>query len=225
MPEPMSHHSRSLLKKAALFQDVVDRQEGERPYVAPLNYSARVLRALIPDIAGAGHKPPGLPDEARADEILEMMVGDAMVYLPQDILAKVDRASMAHSLEARAPFLDTGVVELAFSLPRLRHRRGFSGKRMLRETFSDCLPSDIWNRRKQGFSVPIHQWFREALGKQLEELLDSHTSPIASDWVRAMLTTHRQGARDYGARLWGIYVYLFWREQKPWRLPRPAITG
>jgi asparagine synthase (glutamine-hydrolysing) len=217
LPEPMSHHSRSLLKKAVLFQNVVDRFEDERPYVAPLLYSNRDLRALIPDIAESGHRPPGLPEESRADGILEMMAGDAMVYLPQDILAKVDRASMAHSLESRAPFLDTGVVELAFSLPRRQHRRGIRGKRMLRETFADRLPSDIWSRRKQGFGVPIHQWFREALGEQLEELLDRHTSPIAPDQVRAMLAAHRQGARDHGYRLWGIYVYLYWREQRPWR--------
>jgi asparagine synthase (glutamine-hydrolysing) len=217
IPEPMTHHSRSLLKKAALFQDVVDRQEDERPYVAPLFYSNRDLRALIPDIAGAGHNPPGLPEECRADGIQEMMAGDAMVYLPQDILAKVDRASMAHSLESRAPFLDTGVVELAFSLPRRRHWRGFRGKRMLRETFADRLPSDIWHRRKQGFGVPIHQWFRGPLGEHLGELLGRHDSPLAPDRVRSMLTAHRQGARDHGYRLWCIYVYLYWREQRPWR--------
>jgi asparagine synthase (glutamine-hydrolysing) len=217
IPEPMTHHSRSLLKKAPLFQDVVDRQEDERPYVAPLFYSNRDLRALIPDIAGAGHNPPGLPEECRADGIQEMMAGDAMVYLPQDILAKVDRASMAHSLESRAPFLDTGVVELAFSLPRRRHWRGFRGKRMLRETFADRLPSDIWHRRKQGFGVPIHQWFRGPLGEHLGELLGRHDSPLAPDRVRSMLTAHRQGARDHGYRLWCIYVYLYWREQRPWR--------
>ncbi|MGR9106568.1 MAG: asparagine synthase (glutamine-hydrolyzing) [Gammaproteobacteria bacterium] len=212
IPEPMAHHSRSLLKKAYLFQDIVDRMDDEQPYVAPLLYSRAIFKQLAPELAGRGHAPPALPERARLDDIFSMMVGDALVYLPQDILVKVDRASMAHSLEARAPFLDRRVVELAFSLPRTWHRRGFSGKRLLQKAFPDLLPKEIWRRRKQGFGVPIHHWFRAALGEELQGLLKRHDAPINTDFVLNLLTLHRRKIRDHGYQLWNIYIYLLWKE-------------
>jgi len=211
LPEPMQHHSRSLLKKARLFLDVVARQQGERPYVAPTFHSPQMFAQLVPDLAERGHRPPRLPDETRLDELIEMMTSDTLIYLPQDILVKVDRATMAHSLEARAPFLDREIVELAFSFPRVWHRRGGKGKRMLRETFPQLLPRNIWNRRKQGFGVPIHKWFQERLGDELEELLATTKSPLSPALVSGMLQAHRLKARDHGYRLWGIYLYLLWQ--------------
>lgn len=212
IPEPMAHHSRSLLKKAHLFQDVVDRVGDETPYVAPLMYSRAVFKQLAPELVGRGHSPPGLPEEARLDDIHAMMAGDALVYLPQDILVKVDRASMAHSLEARAPFLDRRVVELAFSFPRTWHRRGFSGKRILQEAFPNLLPAEIWRRRKQGFGVPIHHWFRGVLGTGLEDLLEQSDTPVEKSFVVSLLSGHRKKARDHGYRLWNIYIYLLWKQ-------------
>ncbi len=217
LPEPMVHHSRSLLKKAHLFYDLVKRQESETPYLAPTNYADHVFARLVPSIAQRGHCPPLIPAAAKADSIMEMMAADAVIYLPQDILLKVDRATMASSLEVRAPFLDTRVVELAFSLPRNWHRRGYSGKHMLRETFADLLPTEIWKRRKQGFGVPIDQWFRAKLGEELRELLHTqNANPFNRSEVLSMLDEHCLGQRDRGYRLWNIYVYLFWKEHAAW---------
>lgn len=210
IPEPMAHHSHSLLKKAYLFLDVTDRLDSESPYIAPVMYSRAIFEQLAPELANRGHSPPCIPEEARLDELQAMMVGDALVYLPQDILVKVDRASMAYSLETRAPFLDRKVIELAFSLPRKWHRSGFKGKRMLQQTFSNLLPKEIWRRRKQGFGVPIHQWFRKDLGEELEDLLDLNTTPIEEHVVRKMLSEHKNKIRDHGYRLWNIYNYLLW---------------
>ncbi|MBI5894568.1 MAG: asparagine synthase, partial [Desulfobacterales bacterium] len=154
-PEPGAHHSASLLKKAHLFIDVADRMAAETPYVAPTYYSIEALRRLAPDLWRKGHPPPHLPESATLDDVQRMMAADALVYLPQDILAKVDRAGMAFSLEVRSPFLDRRVVELAFSLPRHWHRWGLMGKRMLRDTFQDLLPAWVWRRRKHGFGVPV----------------------------------------------------------------------
>jgi len=217
LPEPMVHHSRSLLKKAHLFYDLIKRQESEMPYITPMNYAHHVFARLVPSISNRGHRPPVIPTEAKADSVLEMMAADAAVYLPQDILVKVDRATMAYSLEARAPFLDTKVVELAFSLPRDWHRRGYSGKHMLRETFYDLLPASIWKRRKQGFGVPIDKWFRSNLGDELRELLSQQKNhPFETTEVLSMLDEHCLGNRDRGYRLWNIYVYLFWKEHTAW---------
>ena len=142
------------------------------------------------------------------------MTADSLIYLPQDILVKVDRASMAHSLEARAPFLDKKLVELAFSLPSLWHRRGLSGKHMLKESFYDLLPAKIWRRRKQGFGVPVHSWFREELGSELGDLLEQTESPLNKPVVYALLQDHRSFRRDNGNRLWCIYLYLLWKQKK-----------
>ena len=212
LPEPTAHHSRSVLKKAHLFLDVVGRQQAETPYVAPLMFDPATLERLAPDLRGLGHAPPGIPEQTEPDDIARMMFADALVYLPQDILVKVDRSSMAHSLETRAPFLDRKVVELAFSMPRHWHRRGFSGKRMLRESFGDLLPDTLWQRRKQGFGVPIHGWFRGELGDRLRDMAQACGNEVLrSKVVAALLDEHRSGSRDHGYRLWVLYSYLLWK--------------
>lgn len=208
LPEPTAHHSRSLLKKAHLFMDIVACQQAETPYFAPLMFNPDQLRQLAPGLESMGHAPPGIPDETLPDDIGRMMFADALIYLPQDILVKVDRASMAHSLEVRAPFLDRVVVELAFSLPHHWHRRGITGKRMLRETFSRYLPKSLWRRRKQGFAVSLHQWFCEGLGDSLSERLQTNTEPVISSAVQFLLDEHRKGYVDHSLRLWAIHAYL-----------------
>lgn len=213
MPEPTTHHSRSLLKKAHLFVSAARRERSMPPYVAGLMYSPADFDAMFPDLAGRGHPPRELDVPRNLDDVQEMMAKDVLTYLPQDILTKVDRASMAHSLEVRAPFLDSRVVALAFSLPRRVHRRGFSGKRLLRETFRADLPSAIWRRRKQGFSVPVGDWFAGPLGERFLDLLSALDHPLETTVVRAMLEQHRRRQRDYGLHLWAVYVYLLWRAQ------------
>lgn len=213
LPEPMAHHSHSLLKKAHLFSDISARQRAETPYVAPVQYSLQQFRHLAPELSERGHSLPGIPQTTEEDDITRMMTADALVYLPQDILTKVDRATMAHSLEARAPFLDRQVVELAFSLPRAWHRERFEGKRMLRAAFPDLLPSVIWKRRKQGFAVPVHAWFRGEMGASLHSHLEQSGLPVQTQAVRDLLREHRSGRRDHGYRLWTLYTYLLWRER------------
>ncbi len=211
LPEPMAHHSRSIIKKAHLLQDIINRIEDETPYFAPVLYPHEQYASLFPSLIGQGKALPNLPRQENSDDIQQMMYADALIYLPQDILVKVDRASMGCSLETRAPFLDRDVVELAFSLPRHWHRSGFSGKKMLRQAFSDLLPANIWNRRKQGFGVPIHDWFRKELGQEFEELLAKDSGPINPAEALNLLRQHRQGERDHGYRLWSLYIYLLWK--------------
>jgi len=210
VPEPMAHHSRSLLKKAHLFVDILERQEHQSTYVAPTWYTDEEFKLLAPDLVGKGHTPPSLPHETSEGSLLEMMTADALIYLPQDILTKVDRASMAHSLETRAPFLDHKVVELAFSLPDKWHRRKMRGKRMLQETFFYLLPKEIWHRRKQGFAVPMHQWFQGKLSNQFKDLLHQVKSPVQSAFAKNLLQMHTDGVKDQSHRLWTLYVYLLW---------------
>lgn len=211
MPEPMSHHSRSILKKAHLFQDIVDRIAWEMPYTAPVLYTENIYNGLVPELKSRGHSPPSLPEECNLDDIHKMMVSDAYIYLPQDILVKVDRASMAYSLEARAPFLDSKVVELAFSFPRKWHLSGMKGKKMLHESFQTYLPAWVWKRRKQGFAVPVYRWFMQDLGKELRQLVDEVPTTLNSRAVLHLLELHQSSRRDMGHHLWTIYLYYLWK--------------
>jgi len=208
LPEPLAHHSRSVLKKAHLFVDIAQRQQDETPYVAPVMFRSEQFAALFPDLVGRGHAPPGLLEETRLEDLQRMLYADAMVYLPQDILVKVDRASMAYGLETRAPFLDHKLVELAFSRPARQHMALGDGKRWLKSAFRAHLPEGIWQRRKQGFAVPVNAWFRGSLGDNLSARLQAHTGPI--DRIEAMryLDAHRREGRDHGYRLWLLYAYL-----------------
>jgi asparagine synthase (glutamine-hydrolysing) len=158
-----------------------------------------------------------MPGEATLDSVQEMMVHDVLIYLPQDILLKVDRATMAHSLEARAPFLDTGLVAFSLSLPRRWHRRGLHGKRLLREAFGDRLGAGIWKRRKQGFAVPVGAWFRGPVGDELRRLAAVDPGPLQRRGVEQLLDLHRSGRRDLGHVLWTLYVYLLWRVKQTMR--------
>lgn len=214
LPEPTSHHSRSILKKAHLFLEAYNRH-GAHPYIAPAYFADEQFNALFPDLTKHGHSLKELPEVA-PDDLRTMMYRDAAIYLPQDILVKVDRATMAHSLEARAPFLDSDLVKLAFSLPRYWHHNGIQGKRMLRRAFKHILPGEVWRRRKQGFGVPLGRWFQGRLGDRLTILLEKHKACINVAAALELLRTHRSGRRDYGSALWCIYSYLLWQSRQEW---------
>jgi asparagine synthase (glutamine-hydrolysing) len=157
-----------------------------------------------------------MPSAAGSGDLRQMMLSDALVYLPQDILTKVDRASMAYSLEVRSPFLDRQVVELAFALPLHWHRIGWLGKRMLRRNFYEVLPSHVWQRRKQGFAVPLNQWFRGGLQTILNDMLDQTNIPINKHFVQRMIAAHLDRRCNNGHRLWQLFIYLRWRLMQPW---------
>lgn len=211
-PEPISHHSGSLLKKAHLFLALAD--EPPERYVAPVLASEAVLARVVPGLQGSGHALPTAPWARDADEVRHMMLMDWLVYLPQDILAKVDRATMAASLEARCPFLDRELVELAVRLPRAWHYHGLRGKRLLRDAMRGLVPDFVWSRRKQGFSAPVGHWFRAGLGDDLLELLDDgDTGMVVASEAKQLLDQHRAGLSDHSQPLWLVYGYLMWRRE------------
>ncbi len=213
LPEPMAHHSHSLLKKAHLFLKFSDQLESGNRYIAPMLCTPKDLNLLLPEISDKGHLPIGLPDDTGPDALTEMMLRDSLIYLPQDILSKIDRATMSASVEARCPFLDREVIELAFSLPRKWHRSLDRGKKLLHNAFPDLLLPAIRRRRKQGFSVPVYKWFYNALANDLMELLANTVGiPLSDTYVTKLLDEHRSHQRDHSHRLWAIYVYLLWRK-------------
>lgn len=216
LPEPIAHHSASVLKKAHLFlQQIRQRQCGEA-YVAPELFGPDLMARLLPALALRGHPVAGTASVTSLDDIGEMMRTDALVYLPQDILQKIDRASMAYSLELRAPFLDRDLVTLAYSFPTSWHAGLKRGKRLLRKSCVDLLPGSVARRGKRGFAVPVGEWFRGALGDALTALLATDPGPLEPSVVLDLLREHRVGKRDHGLRLWAIHVYLTCRDLRLW---------
>lgn len=141
---------------------------------------------------------------------------DAVSYLPDDILVKVDRASMAVSLETRAPLLDHRVLEFAWSLPLNFKIRGTHGKYILRELLSNYVPRELFDRPKTGFGVPIEEWLRGPLRDWAEALLDParlkregyfHVEPIRAAWQEHV---SGRAARHY--HLWDILMFQAWLE-------------
>jgi asparagine synthase (glutamine-hydrolysing) len=139
---------------------------------------------------------------------------DVHNYLPGALLPKVDRTTMAHALEARSPFLDHQVMELAARLPRTYKVRGQRTKWVLRRAFPDLLPPAIRKRGKVGFSVPLGMWFRGPLYQPARALLLAPDTRLAgllqTDQVERLIEENRDGQADHGKRIWALLVLEIW---------------
>ena len=142
------------------------------------------------------------------------LLADTMTYLPNDLLVKVDIASMANSLEARSPFLDHHVIEFAASLPENLKLRGLTTKYILKKTLQKLLPSENLTRGKMGFGVPIGQWFRGQMQPFLRENLLSERAArrglFRPEAVRRLVELHTRGERDYTHQLWTLLMLELW---------------
>ena len=234
---PRSTHSRSQLHKLKrLFEHInepaADRYFGWMTVFDEAGrielYSEAQLDWLVSSAAAPSNQfevdPAAILKSAFAlafqrDQITQAMVSDVVTYLPSDLLAKVDLASMAHSLECRGPFLDHRVVELAAAMPldrKIRLRPGRS-KIILKHAFSDLLPSQIKTRPKMGFGVPISRWFRNELKNELKEVL---LDPICLNRgifcpkaIENLAAEHSQDQREHSHRLWALLMLELWFRQ------------
>ena len=148
------------------------------------------------------------------DEVARAQRHDLMTYLPDDLLVKTDIASMASSLELRAPMLDHRVVELGLSLPRERKLNRRGGKLILRAAFGDLLPAGVFDRPKRGFAVPLARWLREDLKEEMcDTLLDPDLADrgiFRSEALAGLIADHLGGRADHGHRLWALLVLARW---------------
>src|SRR5438309_2211606 len=147
----------------------------------------------------------------------QMMRFDAETYLPDDVLTKVDRMSMAHSLESRVPLLDNDVIAFASRLPAAFKIKDGRRKHVLKEVAARLLPRDLVDRRKQGFGVPLGVWFR---GNLRELFADTLLSPASLGrghfqpaFVARLVREHLSGQRDHTLRLWQLVVFERWQQQ------------
>jgi asparagine synthase (glutamine-hydrolysing) len=155
-----------------------------------------------------------LAPEPHLDPVDAVVRADTLMYLPEDLLAKVDIATMASSLEARAPFLDHRLVEFCAALPSTYKLRGRTSKWLLRRLMHDRLPPDILTRPKMGFGVPVGEWLRGELRPLLEDTLFAPTAiqrgyfnPLA---VRALVDEHLSRRADRTSHIWGLLMLELW---------------
>jgi asparagine synthase (glutamine-hydrolysing) len=145
------------------------------------------------------------------DHLSRVQYADMKTYLPGDILVKVDRAAMAHSLEVRVPFLDHTLIEWAATLPRDAKLRGGEGKLVLKKAMEPHLPNDVLYRPKMGFAVPLAAWFRGPLRTRVREIV---TGPDLAETgffdMRALgrlVEQHQSGIRDHSTALWLLLMF------------------
>lgn len=150
----------------------------------------------------------------RVDDINRTGYIDVKSYLVDNILVKVDRMSMAASLETRVPFLDHRLVEFAFSLPPQLKMKLFKTKYILKKAFWDCLPEQVQNRDKQGFSIPIKNWIRNELKPMMTDLLDEtrirQQGFFKPEYVTGIMDEHIKGAENHSHKLWALMVFQQW---------------
>jgi asparagine synthase (glutamine-hydrolysing) len=182
-------------------------------------FSAGARAALVAPDHGGGHDPVDLlraryAETDGADELARLQDVDLGVPLVDDLLVKTDRASMAHSLEARVPFLDPVVADFALGLPAELRVRRFQKKRLLRRAVAPLLPREIVEGRKQGFSIPAAAWLRGALEPFARDVLAPDAiarqgllDPAA---VTAVLDRHVSRREDLSRQLWGLLCLTLW---------------
>lgn len=176
------------------------------PAIVPRVHDDRVLR-FFGTFRENGDLPP----------VKQAMLCDLRTYLPDDILTKVDRASMAVGLEARVPLLDHRIVEFSGGLPLAWTFPGKEQKRILRRVLYRYVPRELIDRPKMGFGVPLEEWFREEWKEIIREYLDGHRIRrerfFLEEGVRSLVDEHLCGRRNHFHRLWALVMFGMWRER------------
>ncbi len=167
------------------------------------------------------------------DRLAPFLYFDAKMYLPEDILVKVDRMSMAHGLETRQPFLDHRLVEFVAHMPSTfkvrRTMGGYHTKYMLKKAFHDLLPPATQRRRKHGFTLPVDHWFRHDLRDMVHDLLaPAHLQQIGLFEPRAvsqLVREHVDEGRNHKETLWALLVFALWHQHQQQRPTAGAVTA
>lgn len=151
------------------------------------------------------------------EEIDKLLYIDSRTYLPGDILTKVDRMSMAVSLETRAPLLDHKLIEFMLKTPASLKLAGYETKYLLKQAVKDLIPPEILHRQKQGFGVPVQEWINKQLKSRIRETLTSSRMRqhgfLEPKYVEVLLDEHERGRRDHSMAVWSLFMFELWHTQ------------
>lgn len=179
---------------------------------------AAILRVPLPGAFGG--LLSNLKESLPGDGVAPFLEFDQVYYLPDDILVKSDRMSMAHAVEVRPPFLDHRIVEFASALPSAFKIRGTSQKYILKELMKSRLPTSIVQRKKVGFDIPAHDWLRGVLRSMLTESVASaeaeHSELFCFEAIRDYMQLHLNKRINIGYHLWGLVILFLW--MKRWNI-------
>jgi asparagine synthase (glutamine-hydrolysing) len=161
-----------------------------------------------------------LPCETSSGYLTRYLTFDQRYYLTDDLLQKVDRMSMAHSLEVRPPYLDHRIIEFAATLPDELKINGRMQKVILKNLMRNKLPDSVLSRTKTGLDIPTHHWFRGPLRRLLDETLNAQaieeTGLFRAGAIRRLISDHMEGRANLGYHLWGLLILFLWMKQ--WKI-------
>lgn len=207
MPETLQFHHAE--EKFVKMMDCMSAATCESFYERLLS-----LWAQPPFASAVGMPELPIPSAAALPEREFMMLADIERYLPEDLLVKTDRASMAHSLEVREPFLDYRLAEFAWSLPADYKLRGRETKRLLRGLLRGKMPPGLYERPKMGFSVPLAAWLRGPLRDWAQELLSERRLRAGEvfdhEIISSVWRSHLEGRCDNSRLLWPVLMFQAW---------------
>jgi asparagine synthase (glutamine-hydrolysing) len=223
IPTPMSSRTRTGLAKRFLQAASLPKVERYLRWVSAFDKDAKqelYSENFSRETAGfnAGDLLEQWFAQSNGNGLLDaVLLTDIMTYLPNDLLVKVDIATMAVSLEARSPFLDHHVIEFAASLPEKLKLRGLTTKYLLKRVLKKLLPVENLKRQKMGFGVPIGHWFRGQMQPFLREVLLSQKALqrglFKPQTVNQLVNLHIRGERDYSQQLWALLMLELWFQQ------------
>jgi len=151
------------------------------------------------------------------DTLSRLQYVDFKAYLPDDILTKVDRMSMANSLEVRPPFLDHNVAEYSFRIPANLRLHGFKKKYILKSIMRDRLPQKVLHGKKRGFNVPVPKWLLNELHNVVHDLLSVEKIRkqgfFNADYVKRMVEDHEKLRADFSRNIWGLLIFTLWHDR------------
>ena len=219
---PVNHGYYSIRRRLERFTELNDLEPHDRyqSWIAVMNRDL-LSEALGPLGDGAGLERAERSMSAAYERTSEAPILDQILYanfvtyLPDDLAVKMDRMSMAHSLEARSPFLDTALIEYLASIPAANKVGLRRLKPLLRRSMMPLLPKEIWNRRKHGFGVPMGSWFRTGELREVfeDELMGAgarSSEMLDMEVVRRLWREHQSGSAEHGPRFWTMLTFERW---------------